>query len=131
MGIGKRPLSEEEFRSIIDNTSIYFNFPTSVREKTIWTLQAASGLRINEVLALNVRDVYSAGKLSDYICVDNAIRLRSSCFRLRTPIKRFGNLLQVVDLSGCRHFMFHRLALAHGHLGLYHPPQPHAGRCAR
>lgn len=36
MGIGKRPLSEEEFRSIIEHTSIYFNFPTNVREKTIW-----------------------------------------------------------------------------------------------
>lgn len=69
MGIGKRPLTEEEFRSILDHTHIYFNFPTSIREKTIWTLEAMTGLRVGEVLQLKIRDVYDAGKIADYVCV--------------------------------------------------------------
>lgn len=72
MGIGKRPLSEEEFRSIIEHTYIYFNFPTNVREKTIWTLQASTGLRVNEVLQLKVRDVYHAGKIAEYVTVQRS-----------------------------------------------------------
>lgn len=58
MAIGKRPFTPEEFMRILAATEVYFSFPTNLREKTIWTVQGTTGLRIGEVLKLKVRDAF-------------------------------------------------------------------------
>jgi integrase len=67
--MGKRPFTEAEFKRIIAAADVYFMFPVNVREKTIWSIQAATGLRINEVLQLTLRDAFHGDQIAEVINV--------------------------------------------------------------